>query len=140
MDGRQPVVACLDSILSLALQVLQKAADGLGGNVLQPERGRGFPVMFAGEREEQFPGIPVGKDGVLAQAPCRDKVMLEEAADRFGKVGLGHGFWFRTTGGTAIAHGGRGADGADEAFALVADSCGGTDEPQQLRYGIATVQ
>src|SRR5262249_28650784 len=49
--------------------VLQKATDSLGGNVLQSKLDNGFSVMFADEREEQFPGIPICKDSVLAQAP-----------------------------------------------------------------------
>jgi hypothetical protein len=81
VDRCQPVVAGMDAVLSLALQVLQKAANGLGSDVVQCKSGAGLSVMFAGELEQQFPGIAIGKNGMAAQAPGRDQVLLEEAAD-----------------------------------------------------------
>src|SRR6266581_7006572 len=71
VDRRQPVVTGMDAVFSLALQVLQKTANGLGGDVFQCKSGAGLPMMFAGELEQQFPGIAIGKNGMAAQAPRR---------------------------------------------------------------------
>jgi hypothetical protein len=72
MDCRQSVVTGWDAVLSLALQVLQKAANGLGGDVFQCKSGADFVVMLACELEQQFPGIAICKDGMATQAPRRD--------------------------------------------------------------------
>src|SRR5512139_4030199 len=94
MDGCQPGVSSRHTVFADALQVIQKATNGICGQVFQGQGRGGLLNSATDELQKELQRIPVGQHGMTTEATLGEQVLLEEPAKGRADVTFGHGYSF----------------------------------------------
>src|ERR1019366_10879 len=95
MEGGQPGVSRRDAVFADTLQMFQEGANRVGAQVCQRQGGADFLMLAAHELQKELQSIPVSQHGMAAEAALSKQVLLEEPANGYSDVSLGHELSFR---------------------------------------------
>ena len=86
MNGCQAIIPGRYCIVPFVLQIIQKAAHGIGSEFSQGEVGARFTVLPGGKLQQQFPSVAVGQHRMRAESPVCDQMLLEEVPQQCAKI------------------------------------------------------
>lgn len=81
LEGRESLIAGSGQVVTLGLEIIKESEEEIRCDLLQPEGFDFDAVILCGKEEEEFEGIPIGFESMVADSLDMREVAIEELMD-----------------------------------------------------------